>query len=527
MDFKKKIENYYLEKKINSFFFKRLSSLDSLMATHGDQLLSDAILYSKMGLSSEENLKKMALIRPCVADISGQDSFECLAYLYDNIEKINSNNDAYMFILKHAVGKSSMKKFAYPNFSDKGIKEEYDINKWVGAVHNIYNSVQSNHMSLNNAVDYYSNSLDINNNEDVNFRRWFKYYSSGESKKYSKKKEEGLMNKKSVYMNGLLGHSNYQHDKGNNMPGDSFSDPAKDFEKAKREAKEAVAKREEWHSWIARINSAIRRIDKLIRDRRKCSAQQYRPLGQSLFDLSVQVSELQPITAYDLTYRTANKFEKLGFDNEARILKRAADYGSDIIKTAQEIPPQPVTEEAPAQQPPEQEAVPPGAATEEAPQQEEEGSNRPVPGPDEVEPAKLEDITPIPGPEESDYEKLAGNIDLADASQKLDQAAGMLADRRVIRLLAEFDIMLDKLGIASMFPELAESQAKLIDAFGYALTRVTKMMGQLSNAETLISNQQGNIPGVSQDPDGPRQEEGEDSPEEQPVQPVQPVQPEV
>mgnify|MGYP003116688859 CR=1 FL=1 len=221
------------------------------------------------------------------------------------------------------------------------------------------------------------------------------------------------------------------------------------------------------------------------------------------------MSELQPITAYDLTYRTANKFEKLGFDNEARILKRAADYGSDIIKTAQEIPP-------------EQEAVPPGAATEEAPQQEEEGSNRPVPGPDEVEPAKLEDITPIPGPEESDYEKLAGNIDLADASQKLDQAAGMLADRRVIRLLAEFDIMLDKLGIASMFPELAESQAKLIDAFGYALTRVTKMMGQLSNAETLISNQQGNIPGVSQDPDGPRQEEGEDSPEEQPVQPVQP-----
>ena len=62
----------------------------------------------------------------------------------------------------------------------------------------------------------------------------------------------------------------------------------------------------------------------------------------------------------------------------------------------------------------------------------------------------------------------------------------MLADRRVIRLLAEFDILLDKLGLATMFPELAESQAKLIDSYGYALTRVTKMLGMLANTGALI-----------------------------------------
>ena len=48
-----------------------------------------------------------------------------------------------------------------------------------------------------------------------------------------------------------------------------------------------------------------------------------------------------------------------------------------------------------------------------------------------------------------------------------NEVAGMLADRRIIRQLAEFDIMLDKIGIASMFPELAESQSKLIDSFSY------------------------------------------------------------
>jgi hypothetical protein len=55
--------------------------------------------------------------------------------------------------------------------------------------------------------------------------------------------------------------------------------------------------------------------------------------------------------------------------------------------------------------------------------------------------------------------------------------------------------MLDKIGIASMFPELAESQSKLIDSFSYALTRVTKMMGQLANAKTLVDAQSG-VPGA-------------------------------
>ena len=51
--------------------------------------------------------------------------------------------------------------------------------------------------------------------------------------------------------------------------------------------------------------------------------------------------------------------------------------------------------------------------------------------------------------------------------------------------------MLDKIGIAAMFPELAEAQSKLIDGYSYALTRVTKMMGQLANAKMLLEAQDG------------------------------------
>lgn len=90
-----------------------------------------------------------------------------------------------------------------------------------------------------------------------------------------------------------------------------------------------------------------------------------------------------------------------------------------------------------------------------------------------------------PGPKPGEYEALSGTITLETASKKLEEIAGRLADRRVVRLLAEFDIMLDQLGVAPMFPELAEAQSKLIDAYSYAITRVTKMLGMLSSGKNI------------------------------------------
>ena len=165
-----------------------------------------------------------------------------------------------------------------------------------------------------------------------------------------------------------------------------------------------------------------------------------------------------------------------------------------------------------------EEALPAEAPSEEGvePEAEEAGPTSGIPKADTVEPAALESIKPIPGARPGEYEELAGDIGLDDAATKLDEVAGMLADRRIIRQLAEFDIMLDRLGIASMFPELAESQSKLIDAYSYALTRVTKMMGQLANAKTLVRAQTG-IPGAAEEVESaeevapaPEQEVGEE-----------------
>jgi hypothetical protein len=261
----------------------------------------------------------------------------------------------------------------------------------------------------------------------------------------------------------------------------------------------------------------------------------YRNLAENLMNLSLQVHTLKLAnTLTDVTYKAANKFTKLGHKEGAEILK----------KIAQEVPEQPPLNQGPDPRLEREEDVAPAApvaGVEEGalpaevplepgvePEVEEVDPTKGIPRVDTVEPAALESIKPIPGARPGEYEELAGDIGLDDAATKLDEVAGMLADRRIIRQLAEFDIMLDKLGIASMFPELAESQSKLIDAYSYALTRVTKMMGQLANAKTLVKAQTG-IPGATEETEpaeevvqAPEQELEEEVGEESPLAPELP-----
>ena len=95
---------------------------------------------------------------------------------------------------------NNIKKVAYPNIGGFGQEtpEEFDINKWLKVVHLIYDSITKKEMTKQNALDYYSNLLDIEEDEDLKFKKWFKYYSDGEHLKYSSKGER-LMRKHNNY----------------------------------------------------------------------------------------------------------------------------------------------------------------------------------------------------------------------------------------------------------------------------------------------------------------------------------------
>ena len=456
---------------MNSYFKNRLKIKKSI----SKKSLDRAEYLSSLGISSDVVFARYLYVNDGIKKISGKFDDTMAAKIASSREVIKSDNDVCRAIILEKIRSKGINKVAYPNnssFESKGVKDEFDLKRWTNLVHKIYAAVESGDMSSPNAIDYYGDSLEPN--EAESFKKWIKYYSDGNHKKYSN--EEVIMKKDAVYGMSLLGAGEYDRPS-------TFDDSAKAGVDEARKSKD-------FDLWKSRLHGAIRRIDKLMRSS-NMDKQSYREMGEMLLNLSDKVVGLSPVTACDLTYRAANMLNKIGRKSDANILRKIAQEAPEVTQSDEEPLANPDAQSQQADQ---------GGAAASQPlvedsQTEQAAKELGIGNNNSAEPVPLEKID-TPDPRPGEYDKIMGEVSLDDASEKLDEVAGMLADRRIIRLLAEFDIMLDKLGVASMFPELAESQSKLIDGYSYALTRVTKMMGQLSNAKSFVDSNPGSIPGA-------------------------------
>jgi hypothetical protein len=375
-----------------------------------------------------------------------------------------NHNDYYYLATVAYLRNNGIKKVAYPlghGALSEDLEEEFDLEKWSGLVHKIYEAVQSGDMSYSFALDYYSGELDTSRQEGHKFKEWVKYYKNGEHLKYDiRASRSNEMEKKADFQFPLSGSGFY---------------PA-ETKQVSKERVEVDNKKGDFEEWKSKLYVAIRRLDKLIRQGDPhMNSDIHADLADLLhaFDMEVRKVRLAS-TASDLTKRAALAFKTKGLN----------EHADTLYALAQETP-----------LPPEIDAAPDdilgdeplgGGLTEEP---EVPGAEGEIPG---AAPESIGAGTPVgtalkggTGPKPGEYEALSGDITLDQASRKLEEIAGRLADRRVIRLLAEFDIMLDQLGVAPMFPELPEAQSKLIDSYSYALTRVTKMLGMLSSGKSL------------------------------------------
>lgn len=477
-----------------------------------ESLLSKKELEIKMAnIKTEEEYKKFLILKRAAKNLQ-IDNLENVSELIQH--KISDLNDAYYYILKAKL--NSIKKIAYPNYSQHYHDDvQFDLNKWMDITHKIYDAVKSSGMSKEAALEHYSKYLDLNNEEDVMFKRWFNYYAAGEHLKYSKE-EVKSMKKNAVYMSDAIDLGPYSQSGGSfyrSKTTQGFNLPGSSLEPNEEEVALSSKSKNDLKGWKSRLLSRIRGIQKLMVAEEYVDPDTFNSISETLNQLANQVYKVRlESTASDLTSKAANSLVKIGAFTEAKELRKIAQEVATPVEAAGAAPQAPAAAPAAGAAPaaPTGAEAPPagaeGVPAEEKPE-EEKGPKSGIPRGDDVEPVAFEDIKPVPGPRDGEYEQLAGDISIGHAAKKLDEVAGMLADRRIIRLLAEFDIMLDKIGIASMFPELAESQSKLIDAYSYALTRVTKMMGQLSNAQTVISSA-GSPPGTIQS-EGPAPTEGE------------------
>lgn len=405
-------------------------------------------------------------LKRAVKKVAGNDYHQLLSLSWENkdvVKKLKSENDFYFYITSMLIQANSMKKVAYPmseNYFFKNPFYGYNLQSWANCVHKIYESVYKDGIDYSESVRKYSSNIFEDEEERNNFLSWLKYYNHGEHLKYNVKTASfnfGLTPSGNLYKEDYMG-----------------ADFVLDHDSQVNDAKERGEAKLNYKNWKKKFNTALRRVDKILKESEEyVDPDKYEEISQILNKLDVQVGKIRlQASAADISYRAAGQLTKLGFDRGASVLykysQEATPPDAAPVQPEDAVPQEQITE--PAE---------PSPGELERKQQEKEN----------IEKGReaLKDIDPVPGPRENEYEDIMKkDVSVDDASRKLEQIAGTLSDRRVIRYLAEFDIMLDKVGIASMFPELAEAQSKLIESYSYALTRVTKMLGMLSNNKAIM-----------------------------------------
>jgi len=390
----------------------------------------------------------------------------------DIINKLKTKNDFYFFVTSLLIGDKEIKKKAYPMMENYFFKDPffgYDLQKWAACVHKIYESTHRDGLDYGDAVIKYSSNIFEDEEEKKNFLNWLKYYNQGEHLRYNVKTASFQL-PLSATGDAYTSTSNY-----------IGADYALDHDKYVNNAKEQGEKKLNYKNWKKKFNTALRRVDKILKESEDyVEPEKYEEISQVLNKLDIQVGKIRlQSTASDVSFRAANQLKKLGFNDGASVLYKYSQEAAPPVPVDQE---QPVAATGPVESPvPAETGVEEVISPDQIQRKQQEKEN--------IEKGReiLSDVSPVPGPAKGEYDQiLSGDIDVDDASKKLEQIAGTLSDRRVIRYLAEFDIMLDKIGIASMFPELAEAQSKLIESYSYALTRVTKMLGMLSNNKAIM-----------------------------------------
>ncbi len=426
------------------------------------------------------NLKRAAL--PIVGDEKIDNFIKSAWKNKETISKLQNKNDFYFFIISMMISKNSLKKVAYPmaeNYFFKTPFYGYDLQSWATCVHKIYDSVYKDGTSYDDALNKYSSNIFKDKEEKDSFLNWIKYYNHGEHLKYNVK--NASIKKDAAF--SLIGDP---YASTSNYIGNDYD---LDHDKQENDAKTQSEGKINYKNWKKKFNTALRRVDKILKESEDyVDSEKYEEISQVLNKLDVQVQKIRlQVSASDISFCAAGKLKKLGFSNGADVLFKYAQDAAPVDAADPKLAPVESPEKPDASDVPAS-TEPVGPSPEEIARKNQDKQN--------VDKGKtlMRDIDPVPGAEEGEYDAIMKkDVSIEDAARKLEQIAGALSDRRVIRYLSEFDIILDKVGIASMFPELAEAQSKLIESYGYALTRVTKMLGMLSNSKA-IQDMSGSVP---------------------------------
>lgn len=370
-------------------------------------------------------------------------------YAFINRNKYNLDSDVGKInvLLDFLNENKDLIKSAYPNnmgIEDSGIQmPQYNVNKWVDTMREIYQVANTNNFSLDEATKQATANWD--KKEEEHFLKWMRYYQEGNYSKYNVKTAQFFMNKQDQATDAGDVNSKIRGIMNQETP---KTDPGAE---KKRRIEEARRK----------LRGRLKSVEELLEQYRDVLPKDVSAImRKDVYDLKEKVLGLElRASLVDSIMRTSNKFNKHGFIEGAQQLKKIAqEVATDTIpEVKEELPALPaqldtITNEEPQSQPP------------------------PEPQIQEPEPEKL-DVSQL----DSGFIAIPdfSTASYRDALITLERVNQIIAEKNVVRAIAAVDIILASLGIASHFPELSEAQIKLMDSFQYASTRISSVISQL------------------------------------------------
>lgn len=414
-----------------------------------------------------------------------------------------------------------MIKNSYPNLSEPiSYESPKDITKWSQAMRQIYTLLHYGH-SKHDAFDNVTKSWA--HKDKLQFLNWMKFYEEKTPAKYKIAQQqaqpqipENILNvpnpnnPNTMDLNAIKENPN--HDNAEFLKKQEFDSTKKKF--------------------LSRLDS----LEKLLRQKGNIvyEGTKLNQLLTSIYNLKLQlhnheIQTAQAKTAIDLIYRESNKLKKLGNDYGANVLikfaqaAQVAQEQNPSVLNAKSPPPGPIpgaTNSANnppnpgnAPPPPVDLSVPPAIPNANVPPEDPTKPKKPAldkfvkkmqgdfNSSDDVvlddedddflvtaQLAPQENVLKQPAPIAQDksfedlIETVFSNVKLSDVINKLEELSRIFKTREISRQLAIVDMMLDKLGLASFFPNLSEATNKTLEANQYVLTRIEDVLSTLRGA---------------------------------------------
>jgi len=387
-------------------------------------------------------------------------------------------------------------KVAYPNIDERTIPSQYNTDKWIKCLKFMYNCIH-NGEDRKSVLQKLSNNFD--QKEFDRFLKWVRFYEEGNHLRYK-------IATKSLQFLDFLSKDRNNTEVFVEKENTSYKDTIEDMRD--------------------KMLSRIKALQKLIESKegRKFFSEELpifinvvNMLRQKILTYNPQKISTAKKTYDDFVYREVNVLRKNGCNNAADYLEKFAQMPSATpppiptqgIGTAQDIPTTPPTQSNPLPNnivnptapPPEPKSEISSSPTD-SPMPNSKGidkfinnlstsnisSKEDLNATDDlyVEDEELVSLGQAVRTTNTSMEKINEIINKPLPTTTIDDAITLLEEiaivhkvRQIPRMLSSVDMILNQHGLASMFPTLAESQNKSLEANNYILSRIEEIISKL------------------------------------------------